>query len=1098
MPPTQVPFRPCRPTRDGRWLALLCALLWATLPAAEEAARRHYDIPAGSAVVTLKRAAHQGGLEIVYSAAVVEGFQTQPVVGEFTPREALERMVANTPLKLFPDPRTGALSVLRTPDRTTQTDLPPPTSLPNMKPRKSLSTFAAWVGLTLTLVPAAFAADSDGRIARGGQNVVSGRVLNQATGQYLQGAEVQVAGSSRSVLTNRTGYFELGGLPVGPQQLIVSYTGLDPRTVTANVVDPRTDIGEVSLTAVVYQLDAFVVPGEREGNALAITQQRNAPNAKSIMSSDAFGNVVDDNIGNFLVRMPSVTPQFTEGTVTYIRIRGIDANMNAVTVDGTRAAGGGTRAGLDRRLEIDSIPAEFVDQIEITKAPTPDMDADSIGGSVNLKTKSAFNQKGRIVSFRANATYGTARKTLKPQGSFMYSDLLGRDRNLGVMITGTFSEASNPRDTNFGAWEPTAATTRPVYFTLSSAGEDYFEHQRSGLGARFDYRLNENSTIYLNLMYAKSNDQLQRRRMQFGGTAASNILPGFTEFVTETRNQTFTRTQVDRDRGTKTLNLHVGGEQKIAAGVLDYNFNYSPAEGFELRTNTGPQVTGAGFRYDRGALIDDPGLATFVQISGPSITDPASLRFPSLGFTDDTKKEVVYGGQANFQRPLAFATSSYLKAGFRFRHQAPEVTARPVTHNYVGPGGAQLARFFDQSYNYQPTALRGTMPDVRWFHIPTVINELRTRSEYFTLDRVTTLRQELVANRRASESVYAAYAMVGTELGRLGILGGVRIEETHVEGTGTFQFISPEERARRAAWLGPVTEEENLRRTQAEYGNRITNESKYRNVFPGLHFRYEFTPSLQARLSYSTGIGRPVFGTIIHNDSVSEQTQVVTVNNTGLKPQMGDNYDVSLEYYLKPAGLLSIGAFQKDVSDFVFAQDVGTIGTGVNNGFNGQYAGYLLRSQTNGGSARMRGLEASLQHQFSNLPGFWRGFGMYANSTWLKPSGEYLSVSTSGRTSNLGFSYIDHGWTVRLHQTFVGRSLVLNAANPITQEQQFGRRKVDLSVSKQLTSKFTLFADVINVLGDPLDGGSYFYIVSRKRGADTFNPEIKAGISGRF
>ena len=75
MPPTQVPFRPCRPTRLGGWLALLCALLWAKLPAAEEAARRHYDIPAGSAVVTLKRAAHQGGLEIVYSAAVVEGVE---------------------------------------------------------------------------------------------------------------------------------------------------------------------------------------------------------------------------------------------------------------------------------------------------------------------------------------------------------------------------------------------------------------------------------------------------------------------------------------------------------------------------------------------------------------------------------------------------------------------------------------------------------------------------------------------------------------------------------------------------------------------------------------------------------------------------------------------------------------------------------------------------------------------------------------------------------------------------------------------------------------------------------------------------------------
>jgi len=1097
MPPTQIPFRPCRPTRVGRWLALLCTLLWATLPAAEEAARRHYDIPAGSAVVTLKRAAHQGGLEIVYSAAVVEGIQTQPVAGEFTPREALERMVAATPLKIFSDPQTGALSVLRTSDRTTQTDLPPPTSLPNMKPRNSLSTFAAWVGLTLTLVPAAFAADSAASIASAGQNVVSGRVVNQATGQYLEGAQVQVAGSDRAVLTSRTGYFELGGLPAGPQQLAISYTGLDPQTVTATVAGTRTDIGEIALTAGVYRLDAFVVPGEREGNALAITQQRNAPNVKNVMSSDAFGNVADDNIGNFLVRMPSVTGQFAEGQVLYIRIRGIDPNMNAVTVDGTRAASGGTRAGLDRRFEIDSIPAEFLDKIEITKAPTPDMDADSIGGSVNLKTKSAFNQKGRVVSFRAGMTYGTARKTLRPQGSFMYSDLLGRERNLGVMITGTFSAASNPRDTNFGAWEPTTDTTRPAYFTLSSAGEDYFEHKRGGIGARFDYRLNANSTVYVNLMYSKSRDQLHRRRMQFGGTAAANIVPGFTEFITETRNQTFSRTQIERRRGIETYNLHVGGEQKIGGGILDYNFNYSPSAGFELRTNTSPQVTGVGFRFDRGATIHDPALATFVQISGPSITDPASMRFPNLGFTDDTKKERVYGGQANFRRPLALGKSTYLNTGFRFRHQAPEVLASPSTYNYIGPGGAQLGRFFDQSYTYQPKALRGTMPSVSWFHIPTVVNEWQTRPEYFTVDRVTTLRQQLVADRRASESVYAAYAMAATEIGRLKILGGVRIEETRVEGTGTFQFISPEERARRAAWVGPVTVDENLRRTQAEYGNRVTNESKYRNVFPGLHFRYEIARRLQARLSYSAGIGRPNFGTIIPNDSANDQTQIVTANNTALKPQSGDNYDLTLEYYLNPAGLVSVGVFQKDVSDFIFTRDVGTIGAGVDNGFNGEYVGYLLRSQSNGGSARMRGLEVSLQHQFSDLPGLWRGFGLYANFTWLQPSGEYLSEAI-GHSGNVGLSYIDYGWTVRLHENFAGRSVVRQPANPVTQRQEFGRRKVDLSVAYRLTRNLTVFADVINVLGDPLDAASYFYVVGRKRGADAFNPEIKAGLSGRF
>ena len=585
--------------------------------------------------------------------------------------------------------------------------------------------------------------------------------------------------------------------------------------------------------------------------------------------------------------------------------------------------------------------------------------------------------------------------------------------------------------------------------------------------------------------------------MQFGGTAAANIVPGFTEFITETRNQTFSRTQVEQRLVVRTYNLHVGGEQKIGGGVLDYNFNYSPSEGLELRTNTSPQVTGVGFRFDRGALLDDPAFATFVQISGRSITDPANMTFPNLGFTDDTKKERIYGGQANFRRPLAFATASYLKAGFRFRHQAPEVLAGPSTYNYVGPGGSQLGRFFDQSYTYQPTALRGTMPSVRWFHIPTVVDEWRTRPEYFRIDPVTTLRQQLVADRRASESVYAAYAMAGTEFGRLGILGGLRFEETRVEGTGTFQFISAQERARRAAWVGTVTEAENLRRTQAEYGNRVTNESKYRNVFPGVHFRYQIARGLQARLSYSAGIGRPNFGTIIPNDSANDQTQIVTTNNTALVPQRGDNYDLSLEYYLQPAGLVSVGVFQKDVSDFIFTRDLGTIGTGVNNGFNGEYVGYLLRSQVNGGSARMRGLEISLQHQFSNLPGLWRGFGMYANMTWLQPSGEYLSVAT-GHSGNVGLSYIGHGWTVRLHQNFAGRSVVRQAANPVTQRQDFGAKRVDLNVSYRITRNLSVYVDGINILSDPLDRPSYIYVPGRKRGTDTYNPEIKSGISGRF
>ena len=103
---------PSRPRRlawpaECAFLPLLVASAGSTAWAVD-APRRRFDLPAGTAVVTLKRAALQAGLEIVYSAAVVDGVQTQAVAGEFTPREALEQTVANTPLRILPDPQTGS------------------------------------------------------------------------------------------------------------------------------------------------------------------------------------------------------------------------------------------------------------------------------------------------------------------------------------------------------------------------------------------------------------------------------------------------------------------------------------------------------------------------------------------------------------------------------------------------------------------------------------------------------------------------------------------------------------------------------------------------------------------------------------------------------------------------------------------------------------------------------------------------------------------------------------------------------------------------------------------------------------------------------
>lgn len=974
--------------------------------------------------------------------------------------------------------------------------------------------------LTVAIGIARPAAAADGTIA--------GRVRNDATRAYLESASVTLTPGGRNVLTSRDGSFSFSPVPTGEYVLAVSYAGMEPMSVPVTLSRSEVVMRDIALVSGAYLLDKFVVAGEREGAALASQLQRNAPNVKNVLSSDTFGSVADENIGNFLLRVPGITGYGTEGEVLSIKVRGVNADMNSVTLDGTRTSNGGTQSGLARAFEIDKVPAALIDSIEITKAPTPDMDADSIGGSVNLKTKSPFNHRGRIGTYRAGLSYNTGRKNFRPTASLSYSDLIGKEQRIGFLFTASFNWASNPRDTNFGAWEPTLLTNRPAYFTLSSAGEDFFEHKRGGAGLRLDYKLSRDATVYLNLMYSGYRDRLFRRRNAFAGftgqifdrfdangiprTATGQVatlLPGWNESYTDTINQQFTLTQIDRAREAESFNLHVGGEQKGARSRLDYNFNFSPSDGFDDRTNIAPVVNGVGFRFDRRPTAESPAGAVFQQISGPDITNIANFVLPSVSRNHDTKREHILGGQVNWRRSFELPVPSYFQTGLRGRYQEPKQKFDRPAYNYTGPGGSALARFLDPDYTYQPESLRGVVPGTRFFAVDKIVYELRNQPQYFPENRVTTLRNELTSDRNASESVYAAYAMGGVQLGRLGILAGLRVEETHVEGTGNFQFISPEERARRAAWVGIVTEEENLRRTRVEYGNRRTNRSDYRNVFPGVHFKYDLTDGLQARLSYSTGIGRPNFGTIIPNDSVNDTTQRVVSNNTSLRPQFADNFDATIEYYFKPAGMLSAGVFLKEIKDFIVATDAGIIGTGPNNGFNGDYAGYTLSTQVNGGAARIRGLEIAYQQQFTSLPGALRGLGAYANYTWLDTIGDYGSLGATlrgsevpgfiPRSGNVGLSYSYRGWMLRAQLNYSSRALgqTLNP-NPALRSYDFSKRRLEFNCSYTVRPSLTIFVDVINALNESLGDKPYIYIPERKRGADLFNAQIKAGISGRF
>lgn len=991
----------------------------------------------------------------------------------------------------FPPPTRASLPVSLTPFEAMSTTPSTPVLF--------LRSLLALVSIQLSVLICLAQGDATG--------VIVGSVSNLATGQNLEGAQITLAPGNLSVITARDGRFIVPAVPPGAYTLTVTYAGLDPKSIEARVAAGATAKYDVGLSSSVYTLSKFVVEGEREGNALAITQRRNAGNVKDVISSDAFGNVADLNLGNFLQRMPGVSKEESEGEILLIRIRGVDSNMNAVSVDGTRGSNGTTRS-IDRGFEIDKVPADFIETIEITKAATPDMDADSIGGSVNLKTKSALDRKGRRASYNFGHSYNLDQKSFRPLFSLSYSDVI-REK-VGVMFTASYNESHKPRDRSNLVYEQTTATDRPVFFAAANWGQDQLKHKRQGLGLRLDYKLGEATTVYFNTTYSYYVDQLNRRQPTVSTPTATNIV-SVSNKVTETRNQTFTFNQNLRQRDVETLNFTVGGEMKrFLGGHLDGTINFSPSEGEEQRFIPARAVAGVGFRFDRSATHNH---FTVNQISGPDILDPRNSTMTSLDLPEILSNDQILGAQLNYRRALPTPWPISLKTGLRYRGQVRKRDQTRNLYSYVGPNGVagpagaanddDLGRFFDPGY----THVAFNYPKgLQFLKLPELMSTLRNQPQFFRKNFATSTQDTIRNDMRAEESVSAVYLQGETRWGRLNVVTGVRVEETRFSANGYKQEVAPAERARRATITGTLSDEEIARRNLAEYGNPTRGEGDYRNYFPSIHFKYNATRNLVGRFSYSTGIGRPNFGQIIPSMTINNDNLTITANNPDLQPQRSQNLDLSLEYYFEPAGLISLGAFEKNLSSFIYRANVGRVDD-TNNIFGEEYEGYLLTTDRNGGSATIRGLEFAYSQQFSHLRGIWRGFGVFANLTWLRTKGDYgnSGENRSGRTlplftprtGNVGVSYIAHGWTVRVKMNYAADRLQAYNANPSRRVYDKGSTPVDLNLAYAFSRRLSVYADVINVFNVGTNH-QYTYIKDRMTRNDLYTTVIKFGFSGTW
>jgi len=924
-----------------------------------------------------------------------------------------------------------------------------------------------------------------------GEGTVTGVVLNEATGNTLSNAVVTVDATPISTVTDRDGRFVLLRVPTGPRTLRVTYPGLNPGTVTVTVSDAVTSAPPITLTSEVYRMDALVVAGVREGNSLAIAAQRHAANLKTIVATDAYGNLADGNLGEFLKRVPGIGVGDAVDEVTEVRVRGAAAEHTAVTMDGTRLPSPQAK-GDGRQFAIDQLPADFIERIEVIKAPTPDMDGDAIGGTVNLITKSAFDTQRRYLQYATGANHRTLGKMTSYFGSMQYSDVYGRERNLGMFLTASYSETDRPQDYLQLEYDQPAGVPNLRSFRLQP---DYKGRKRTGAGLRFDYRLSPNSSLSAGFMYNyyEAIDRRRRWTASINNNAAGR-LPGATAAdITLTAGMEQMQSQeILTDQ--QVFSLQVSGKHRLQAGSLrlDYGAAYAPAKSWEDQSLF--QVRGQ--QNQRRTLSREPGgyFITTQLISGTDILNYNNARQVDFTYQPGRSSEAIWGAHFNAQKDLRTALPAYLKAGLRIRGQSRDrSTDRWEAIYRSGANGPFDANRFklagtDRSSarlfggRYQTLVVFGDAQGAvrHFFQNPAEWN-------FLAVDAVTRSMQE---NGEVAEMVSAGYLMGDVKIGRLGLLAGLRMEQTNISAESP-KFIQI-----RPALPSNAPIDQQVARVRQEWAHTVKVKSDYQNWFPGLHARYSLTQGLMARASYSEGIGRPSFGNLKPLTSISVAALSVTQNNTALKPQESKNLDLSLEYYFEPVGVLSATFFKKEIKNFISNLNTPlTAELAAQYNVEAEYIGWDFRTQTNTGDGEINGFELAYNQNLGGFARWLRPFSVMANYTKSKGQGRLEGVIPA--IWNVGLVYEQRPWTFRVQLNHQDTYLQEANVDPFLRRFKMEQDNLDLSAQYRFRPWLNLFVDFQNVLGETLEqtqvDGLYLprtYIDIGKR--------INFGVKGRF
>ena len=903
--------------------------------------------------------------------------------------------------------------------------------------------------------------------------VLSGKVTYTTGTAPLQGAIVSIVGTNRSASTDRFGEYRIANLPAGNYTVNVSYIGAEEVSSTVMVPATGTTL-DFALGGEVRYLDNILVVGSAAAQAGAINQKRASDSIISVVDSDGLGNFPDTTVADSLQRVPGLSVVTDQGEGRYVSIRGINTDLIAASINGVR-----TPSPEDRRgVLLDGVPSDLLDTIEVQKSLTPDVDADSLGGIINLKTISAFDRDGQFVRAKIEGRWNEITEEISPKATLTYSNVF--NEVFGVALSVNYQdlriEAHNNEIGEFGIDDTTG---------LFSPNDDFenrwydLSRERLGLVANFDWRVNQNTDLYLRTLFNEYKDDEVRNKFE---------LRSFDDFedddVVTPTSTSFALEEIDAEvrlrEEVRTIQTYaLGGETDWNAWTFDYEVSYAYAEEDDSNNH---DVT---FRSENLQDIV-PEIVTLDYSSAETPRLIASDAFlaevynPANYFLDTFEREFTTNEDTETSAKFNVARESFIgdvpvtwKAGVKLRDREK---IRDVNLTFEENGDLNLADFVGGDFveGWRLNVAQPLWPD------PNLTASLRGSFSADQLVEDDAAIDSAIEDYTIEEQILAGYVLGNFEFGATTVVAGVRVEQTDVDLTG--QFL----------------DESNT--TGFDFGTFATRNvsDDYTNVLPSVNIKHEFNDKLVGRAAYYASLVRPGFGEMAPFAVLNDDRDEVELGNPNLDPLEADNFDISIEYYPTELSVLSFGLFYKDIENAIYGVefDVADVPDSVDLSFlpntlldgdatNDEIADVI--TFINVPSTELIGAEFNYVQNLEDLNPSLEGFLVSANLTLTDsestlPNGrEVRFLNQSDTVWNVALGYDKGPWDLRISANFRGNSLDelfdTDPGDEVLDRTIDDRTLVEASAKYKVNDHLQIYLEGKNLTDEP----EYYYFGNENR-----------------